>query len=378
LEESRISSRTVYLGIVLFVTLLVGLYFIYQVSTVVLAFLLTMLFSVVLDGPVGYLAQRGLPRSLGVLVIIVVLTGTLWLFGLFLAPTVGSQARQFADEFPTLLEETGGLIERFQNFFGLDLPIQPDPNGLLDAARSFLTEGRVWEAAAGVGMTVATVISLALVVLLAAVYLVAMPEPWIEGFVAIFPAERRQRVREVLEELHRTIQRWILGQLVAMTFIGVSSAIALHFIGIPFALLLGIFAALIAFIPYLGAIVGGIPPLLLALVTDPILAVWVILVYTVIQMFEGYVIQPLVMSQAVRLHPALVLFAILVMGTLFGIIGVLLAVPLVAALQVLVSELWVKRMNHKGEDPNPPEPKSDKRKPDLLDPLRKVFKTLRR
>ena len=177
LEESRISSRTVYLGIVLFVTLLVGLYFIYQVSTIALAFLLTMLFSAVLDGPVGYLAQRGLLRPLGVLMIIVMLTGMLWLFGLFLAPTVGAQARQFADDFPTLLEETGRLIERFQNVFGLDLPIEPDPDGLLDAARDFLTEGRVWEAAAGVGMTVATVTSLALVVLLAAVYLVARPEP---------------------------------------------------------------------------------------------------------------------------------------------------------------------------------------------------------
>ncbi|MDP8938903.1 MAG: AI-2E family transporter [Actinomycetota bacterium] len=376
MEESRISSRTVYLGIVLFVTLLVGLYFIYQVSTIVLAFLLTMLFSVVLDGPVGYLAQRGLPRTLGVLLIIVVLTGMLWLFGLFLAPTVGAQARQFVDDFPTLLEETGGLIERFQNFFGLDLPIEPNPDGLLDAARDFLTEGRVWEAAAGVGMTVATVASLALVVLLAAVYLVARPEPWTDGFVSLFPAERRQRVREVLEKLHRTVQRWILGQLVAMTFIGISSAIALHFIGIPFALLLGIFAALIAFIPYLGAIVGGIPPVLLALVSDPILAVWVILVYTVIQMFEGYVIQPLVMSQAVRLHPTLVLFAILVMGTLFGIIGVLLAVPLVAALQVLVNEVWVKRMDRKGEDPNPSRPRAGE-KPDLLDPLRRVLKILR-
>jgi predicted PurR-regulated permease PerM len=101
-----------------------------------------------------------------------------------------------------------------------------------------------------------------------------------------------------------------------------------------------------------------------------------ILVYTAIQQFEDYVIQPIVMSQAVRLHPALVLFAILVMGTLFGIIGVVLAVPLVAALQVLVNELWVKKMDRMGEDPNPPRQNTGKRANDLLASLRKARKAL--
>ncbi|MDP8947584.1 MAG: AI-2E family transporter, partial [Actinomycetota bacterium] len=74
-----------------------------------------------------------------------------------------------------------------------------------------------------------------------------------------------------------------------------------------------------------------------------------------IQQIESNIIQPVVMSQAVRLHPALVLFALLVMGTLFGVVGLVLAVPLVATFQVLVNELWVKRMDQVGEDPDPPD-----------------------
>jgi predicted PurR-regulated permease PerM len=207
--------------------------------------------------------------------------------------------------------------------------------------------------AAGVGLTAATVISLGLVVLVCTIYLVMDPQPWVGGFVSLFPAGWRERAREVLEKMYHAVQRWFLGQLAAMTFIAVFWAIALSIIGIPFALLLGIFSGLISFIPYVGAIISVVIPLTLALISDPVTAIWVILAFVIIQQVEGNLLQPIVMSRAVNLHPALVVFAILTMGTLFGLVGVLLAVPLVAALQVLVRELWVERMNHMGTDPNP-------------------------
>jgi predicted PurR-regulated permease PerM len=375
LEESRVSPRTVYTGIGLFFGLLVSLYFVYLVHQILLAFLLAFLFAVVLDMPVSYLARRGLPRALGVLAVIGTLVGLVWLFGIFLAPAVREQARELTEQLPALLGEVETLIEPIQGFFGLG--IGPDPEDLLNAAWDSVSQGRILEAAAGVGTTLVTAVSLGVVVLLAALYLTARPQPWVNGFVSLFPANRRQRVREVLKKLHHTIQRWVLGQLVAMVFIGASSAVALHFIGVPFALLLGIFAGLIAFVPYLGAIVGGIPAVLLALVSDPVLAVWVLLAYTAIQQFEGYVVQPIVMSQAVSLRPALVLFTILVMGKLFGVMGVILAVPFVAALQVLVNELWVKRMDRMGEDPNSPRPEKNRRNNGVLGPLRKALEALR-
>src|SRR5206468_123970 len=94
---------------------------------------------------------------------------------------------------------------------------------------------------------------------------------------------------------------------------------------------------------------------LLALVDEPIKALWVVLVYFAIQSVESHVLHPLVMSRAVSLHPAVIVFVLLIMGTLFGFVGVLLAIPLVAALNVLVDELWIQRMNTLGTDPNPPE-----------------------
>jgi predicted PurR-regulated permease PerM len=373
-EKPVPSGRTAYTVIGLVFALLVGGYFAYRTTGVILSFLLTILLSIILSAPVNYLARRGIPRTWGVLTVIAVLAGLLWLFGLALVPAVETQSRQFAEAFPTLLEEALALANSLQSFFGLGTQIGLDPESLSTVGREFLT-GSTVSTAAGVGLTAATVVSLAVVVFISTIYLVIRPEPWVNGFVSLFPAGWRQRTREVLQILYQTVQRWFLGQLAAMTFIAVFWAISLSLIGVPFALLLGIFSGLISFIPYLGALISVVLPVLLALISDPFSAVWVILAFIIIQQIEGNLLQPIVMSRAVDLHPALVIFAILVMGTLFGLIGVFLAVPLVAVLQVLVRELWVQKMDQMGTDPNPPAREPPKR--ELPGPIGKVLKALR-
>jgi predicted PurR-regulated permease PerM len=373
-DRSVASGRTAYTVIGLVFALLVGGYFAYRTTGVILAFLLTILLSIILSAPVNYLARRGLPRTWGVLAVIAALAGLLWLFGLALVPAVETQSRQFVETFPTLLEEALALANRLQSFFGLGTQIGLDPESLSGVGREVLT-GNTVSTAAGVGLTAATVVSLAAVVFISTIYLVIRPEPWINGFVSLFPAGWRQRTREVLQTLYHTVQRWFLGQLAAMTFIAVFWAISLSLIGVPFALLLGIFSGLISFIPYLGALISVVLPVLLALISDPFSVVWVILAFVIIQQIEGNLLQPIVMSRAVDLHPALVIFAILVMGTLFGLIGVFLAVPLVAVLQVLVRELWVQKMDQMGTDPNPPAREPPKRK--VPGPIDKALRALR-
>jgi predicted PurR-regulated permease PerM len=361
MERPVISGRTIYAGIGLVFALLLGGYFVYSITGVVLAFLLTVLFSIILSAPVNYLHRRGLGRTWGMLAVISALAGALWLFGLAVVPAVEAQSSQLVAAFPALLDEALALFNRVQGFFGLGARVSLDGESFSEVGRQVLT-GSAVSTAAGVGLTVATAISLGLVVLIATFYMVIRPEPWVEGFVSLFPAGWRQRTREVLSELYQTVQRWFIGQLTAMTFIAVFWAISLSVIGVPFALLLGIFSGLISFVPYLGATIAVVLPVLLALISEPFTVVYVILAFIVIQQIEGNILQPVLMSRAVDLHPALVIFAILTMGTLFGIVGVFVAVPLVAALQVLVRELWVSRMDGIGADTNPPvhAPKSRK------------------
>ena len=353
MERPVSSGRTVYVGIGLVFALLLGGYFVYRITGVVLAILLTILLAIILSAPVNYLHRRGLPRAWGMLAVIAALAATLWIFGLAVVPVVEAQSRQLVATFPELLQEAVALFNRVQGFFGLGARISLDGGSFSELGRQLLT-GSAVSTAAGVGLTVATAVSLGLVVLIATIYMVIRPEPWVEGFVSLFPAGWRQRTREILQELYHTVQRWFIGQLTAMSFIAVFWAISLSVIGVPFALLLGIFSGLVSFVPYVGATISVVLPLLLALVSEPFTAVYVIIAFVIIQQIEGNILQPILMSRAVDLHPALVIFAILTMGTLFGIVGVFVAVPLVAVLQVLVRELWVRRMDGIGVDPNPP------------------------
>lgn len=344
-----------YASVGLVFALLIGLYFVYQIRVVALVFLLTLLLSIIVSGPVDFLQRRGIGRGLGTLIVFGGLVLALALVGLGLGSVVEEQARQLSESFPALLQSVQGRVEQLQDRLNLETPIlQPDPQRLLDSARGFLSGGTV-STVASVGAGVANVLSLGAVVAIATVYAVARPAPLVGGFVSLFPAGGRERVREVLGELYGTVQRWFLGQLVSMVLIGVLFTVSLAVIGVPYALLLGILSGLLAFVPYVGPLVSVVPPIFLVLVSsEPLDALWVIAAYVVIQAIEGNLVQPIVMSRAVELHPAVVVFALLVMGTLFGLVGVLLAVPLVASMQVLVRELWVERMDESGTDSNPP------------------------
>jgi predicted PurR-regulated permease PerM len=351
--DPETQRRNIYIGIGLAFALFLAMYFVYQVRTIVLVVLLTLLFSIIVSGPVDYLARKGLGRVLGALIVLGGLALVLTLAGLALAPTVASQAQQLTQDLPTFLSSVQTQAEQLQSVLGLETDFSLDPQQLLGSAQNFLSGGAL-STFVSVGAGVANILSFGVVILVATIFTVAQPAPLVNGFVALFPADRRERAREILGELYTTVQRWFLGQLTSMTLIGVLFAVTLFLIGIPFALLLGILSGLLAFIPFIGPATSVIPPILLALADDPVKALWVILAYLAIQAIEGNIIQPVVMSRAVSLHPVVIVFALLTMGTLFGFVGVLLAIPLIAALQVLVRELWVKRMDEKGTDPNPP------------------------
>jgi predicted PurR-regulated permease PerM len=369
-------GRMVYVGVGLVFALVLASYLVYQIAVVVLVLLLTLLFSVIISGPVDYLERRGVGRGLGTLAVLGGLVLILGILGRALVPVIEDQALALVQTFPELLENAQDLVVRLQSSLGLETSFGLDPQNVLDSARNFLSGGAL-TTVANVGAGVANVLSFALVVVIATVYGVARPAPLINGFVALFPAGQRQRVREILREVYETLQRWFLGQLASMTIIGVLSTVALHLIGIPFALLLGILSGLVSFIPFIGPAISVIPPILLALIGDPIGALWVVLAYAVIQAVESYLVYPLVMSRAVSLHPAVVMFALLIMGTLFGFVGVLLAVPLVTALHVLLRELWIERMDQMGTDPNPPEeePKPKQRGHRLWQAARGLFRS---
>jgi predicted PurR-regulated permease PerM len=367
MEDYKALSQIIYGGIYravgLILALLLGLYFFYEISTIVLVLLIALLFAVVLSGPVNFLARRGIPKVLGVLAVLGCFVVALWLASVAVIPVIQEQAEQFISDFPALLDEVQALVA---SLGGTDL------RSLLERGEETLSSNVTLASVLDLGRSITEGVSLGLVSFIVTVYLVVHPTMLVDGFVSLFPAGRRERVRDVLGKMYQAVQKWFLGQLSAMVIIGVLTTIALYIIGIPYAFFIGALSGILAFIPLVGTFISLIPQVILALAVDPVLVVWVVLSSIAIHQIEAHVIHPVVMSRAVTLHPVVVISAILIMGTLFHVIGLLLAVPLVAALSVLVRELWISQMDRIGTDPRTSAPEQ-KKTPDKIGPLRRAL-----
>jgi predicted PurR-regulated permease PerM len=179
-------------------------------------------------------------------------------------------------------------------------------------------------------------------VLFAGLFIAISPRTYMRGLIVLVPRSRRRRAGEVLPMAGATMVQWMKGTALAMLFVGTIATIGLTLIGVPAALALGIIAGLLEFIPYIGPALSFIPATVIALTISPQKALWVIGLYAVVQSLESSVITPLLMKQMVRLPPALTLLFQTMMAALFGFLGLLLAVPILAAGKVMVEELYVE------------------------------------
>jgi predicted PurR-regulated permease PerM len=179
-------------------------------------------------------------------------------------------------------------------------------------------------------------------VIVGGIFMAARPGLYRRGLIKLVPEGGRDNAALALEDSWKALRLWLFGRLVSMVLVGLLTGLGLWWIGIPAALTLGIVAALLEFVPFLGPILAAIPAILLALAVDPTLFLWVVGLFLVIQQIEGNIIAPLVQQQAVELPPALLLFSLVAAGLVFGIVGILFAEPLTVVLFVLVKRLYVR------------------------------------
>jgi len=234
------------------------------------------------------------------------------------------------------------------------------PKGLrlfMDWARSTPIGGRILGAAQGfhIGSAVPTLLHLpifalrgmklfgeAVAALVAGIYLAAQPDLYRRGLIRLLPARLRVSTESLLDETGVRLSQWLIAQLIAMISIGVLVSAGLSLIGVPAALALGLFAGLTEFIPVAGPIIGSIPALLIALLHGLRMAEFVLVLFVVVQQFEGHVLLPLVQQRFATLPPVVTIFALIGFAVLFGWTGVLLAMPLAVAGAVLLKHLEPK------------------------------------
>ncbi|HMG44096.1 MAG TPA: AI-2E family transporter [Acidimicrobiales bacterium] len=314
---------------------------------------------------VTMLHRRGLPRVLGTAATYLGGVGLVVLVGFLLAPQVGDQWDELADDWPELREEVEDWVDdRAEQSAENDWPVQiPTWNELEDslsddhAPRDLDGDGDVTAAERAeqrrdelfdqidsfreMGLRIFHVGLIFVLAPIIAFYLL-IDLPHIRRVTeSLVPEARKQEVQLVAHRLNLAIGGYFRGQLLVAGIVGTMASIGLAIIDLPFWLVVGMVAGIFNMIPMVGPYLGAVPGVVVALTTgDPTKALWVIVVMVVVQQIDNHFISPVVMQRAVRLHPAVVMLTLLAGGTLGGFFGLLLAVPTVAVLKVLVGHLW--------------------------------------
>lgn len=243
-------------------------------------------------------------------------------------------------ELQIVYDQINDEISRFWQHFGQADWLQ----GVVERVKSYLGNKTSVLAGSAAGFVTSGIGNLGslLLILVAAVYLAASPTLYERGLVRLLPKPWRPRAAAVLREEGRTLRRWFLGQLLDMIAIGVMTGVGLWALGVPLAPTLGLIAALCNFVPYIGAIGGSVPAIIVAFGQSPQTALWVTLLFITVQTIEGNLISPLISRRTVDLPPVLTLFSQTVLGTLFGPLGLVLATPITAATVLLVRMVYVE------------------------------------
>ena len=272
----------------------------------------------------------GLPDWAAVLTAVIAIVGVVaagvWLFG----PVISAEVRNLGVTLPeawrSFQARTGDSVfwERVSSMF-----TAPSGGGLLSGVRGY---------ARSVGAGIADTV----VVLVAGVYIAVQPAWYRSGVLKLLPPRRREVVNAAMGQSGDALRLWLKGQLVSMLVVGVLTGLGLWLIGVPSALVLGLLAGLLEFIPLAGPVLAAIPALLLALTVGVNTALWAGGLMLLIQQIEGNVIQPLVQRYAVKLPPALFLFALIGFAAMFGAVGIILAAPLTVVVYVLIKRLYVQ------------------------------------
>lgn len=340
-------SASPYKVLIAATVLVLVLLFTYSVAKILLLLFVAVLFGLFLGATADYLERRfRLPRWAGLPAGLFLVLLAFTTLGMLIIPPVLEQTQELISVMPTLLlqweDRLFALAERYP-FIETMLPPRGESGGYFDDAIE-----RMGRSFAGLfpyvfsGLEV--VIDLVAVGVMG-IYLALRPGMYRDGVVALVPVKHRTLATSILAELGTTLRGWIVGQMLAMVFLGVLTWIGLVLLDVPYALAFGVFTGVAVVVPFFGTLVSTVLPALFVLGSGGLLhALAVVLLGVVVHLAEANIVHPLIMQRQVNVPPVVSIFSVLVMAELIGVIGLLVAVPIVASLMVLVRRIYVERV----------------------------------
>lgn len=336
------SNRQVVLGTFFVVAVAGGFWLLYRFRLVVFILFVAIVLGTAIRPAVNWLNRRGVPRSAGVILMYLVILSAIVGFVVLIFPLLASQLTQIALNVPDYYQDVRsamiGSSSRLLRILGFQLPNrlfsffqqqgQTDGETIDRVSQTLQFTGSV---ARGVFITIA--------VFLLGFYWTLDSERVIRTLLLILPSDRRDNIRELIAEVESKLGSFIQGQTILMLAIGVMSLIFYLLIGLPYALVLAIFAGLMEAVPVVGPILGAVPAALVALTLDPTKVILVIVATAVIQGLENYLLVPRVMGRSVGVSPFVILLSLAAFTSLLGLPGALLAIPIAAIIEIVIERL---------------------------------------
>jgi len=343
---------------------------------IVLTAFLGVLFGLAVGAGADVLARLRIPRGIGAPLVVIAFLGALFGVGAALAPTVHTQLVELRTRVPEAVDRIEVWVNARPGLAGLflgghEVAASPSPapanarreqgaapvgaTGTVPTLRERITEqlsGTARYLFPFLSSTLTVAAGLFLILVLA-IYVGADPALYHVGLMHLFPHGSRARASVVLTRVATVLRKWLVTQLVAMVVIGVVSTLTLLALGVKAAVALGVIAGLLEFVPTVGPILAAVPAIAMGFLDSPEKALTVGLAYLVIQQLEGHVLIPMLMKEGMDLPPALTIVAQAVMALLFGFLGLMVAVPLLAVVIVPIKLLYVQGVVGDVEEPAP-------------------------
>lgn len=341
----QFKPRTWRVILVVFLVLMV-LYFLYLVRSILVPFFWAMVLAYLLSPPVGFLERRGLPRVAGILLIYLGAAGLVVLLVGVGLPVMSGEIDELVAALPSYSQHAQDIVNNAQVEYRQAVLPQSVREAIDQGVSQIQVKivGVLREFVQGIISLFSGVLSLIFAPILA-FYIIKDADLIKKRLISALPKSWRGDVIAIAQELDRVLCSFLRGHLTVCCLVGVLTGVSMFLLGVKFSFLIGLMAGITDLVPYFGPFIGAIPAVGLALLQSPLLALYAAVVILVIQQLESNLITPKILGECVGLHPLVIVFALLAGGSLFGIVGMLLAVPGAASLKVIAKYIYLKMLN---------------------------------
>ncbi|MGO8684362.1 MAG: AI-2E family transporter [Thermoleophilia bacterium] len=320
------------------VLLIILWFFLGAVGEALFIFLCASFIALVLNPLVRLLERIHVYRAIGVFVVYLVFVAALVGIGVLVVPVLTRQVRTLIDAVPDMISGAQGSIDRLQslaNHLHLGVNVRAQVTSFAGSLAKLIPSAS--KGLVGIGMSVVRLVTISVVIIVVSIYMLLDGRRIGRFFTDHFPTHSRADGAEYVTLAQGAVVSYVKAQILLSAALGFSAGLAMWLLNVvgafpsggKYAVFFGVWAAVMEAIPYIGPVMAAVPPVLVALFHSPVTALWVIIAFLIIQEVEGHILVPLIMGTRFRVHPLIVIFAVLAGQQIHGITGMFLAIPLI-------------------------------------------------